>query len=106
MYSNELSKLAEKLKLEETVTECFHRNFIDYMNEYPEEVEDIIGNYDSNKLETWIHSVSIKCNNWPELDYCNLVTELKIIYDDDEVGVYYYYCDFEGSITDTILRFH
>ena len=105
MYFGDLSELAEKLNLEEVVFEYFHRNFIDYMNDYPEDVEGIIENYNSNKLETWIHSVSVKCNNWPELDYCNLVTELKIIYD-DEVGVYLYYCDFEGSVTDTILRFH
>lgn len=106
MYSNELKKIVEKLNLVEKVVENFHCDFIEYMNEYPEDLEDVIENYDSEKLETWVHSISIKCNNWPELDYCNIVTELKIIYDDEEIGIYYFYCNFDGDITDVIFDIH
>ena len=106
MFVKELKEFMLKYDMETKVVECFHDYFNDYHKEHPEEFNQLFESYDSSKIETWLHSVSLKGYNWPELDYCHVVIELKISYDDDEIGVYQLFCDLNGNIADDVLRIH
>lgn len=106
MFVKELKELMLKYDMEAKVVEYFYDYFNEYQKEHLEEFVQLFENYDSSKIETWIHSVSLKGYNWPELDYLNVVIELKISYDDEEIGVYQLFSDLTGNITDDVLRIH
>ncbi|MDQ2087658.1 hypothetical protein RBH29_14600 [Herbivorax sp. ANBcel31] len=106
MRVKELKKFMKKYNIEAKGVEYFYDYFNEYKNEHPEEFNELFDCYDSSKIETWLHSVSLKGYNWPELDYCNVVIELKVLYNDEEIGVYQLFYDLNGNITDDVLRIH
>ncbi|TYQ13396.1 UNVERIFIED_CONTAM: hypothetical protein Cloal_4473 [Acetivibrio alkalicellulosi] len=106
MFAKELKKFIIEYDMDAKVVECFNDYFNQYRKEHLEEFNQLFDCYDPSKIETWLHSVSLKGYNWPELDYCNVVIELKILYDDEEIGVYQLFCDLNGNITDDVLRIH
>lgn len=104
MNAKELREFIEKFNLETKVVECLRNYLEEYKNKHFDEFNEIFTNYEFSKIETWLHSISYKIYNWPELDFINIVIELTVSYDESDVGVYQLFCNVDGSIEDDVLR--
>jgi len=103
MINQELKDFLEKYKIEEKSFELFKENLEKSRIEYPEDFFQFSGEYDQKKVEAWIHSISYKAYNWPELDYILIEVEICIEYEEVYSGKYKLYYNLNGELDDTIF---
>lgn len=104
MNELELKSFIEKYSIDKVVINCLESYLIEYQKEHFEEFDMIFPYYSFSKISTWIHSISYRAYNWPELDYINIVVELIVSYEENDIGCYQLFYDLEGEIVDDVLK--
>ncbi|MDO4167676.1 MAG: hypothetical protein Q4D32_09760 [Eubacteriales bacterium] len=84
----------------EKSNESFWETFQKYQKEHCQEFNKIFVNYSSTNLTLTVNDVSFLAHNWPDHDYCCIVINSTIEYNNKIMGYYDVHYRLNGEVDD------
>ncbi|MCM1179626.1 MAG: hypothetical protein NC347_05165 [Clostridium sp.] len=96
----ELQEIITKNNYIEKTKESFWKTFKNYQVECLEEFNEVFCPYRAERMNIIANDVSFLVHNWPDEDYCCIVINLTIEYNDEIVGYYDVHYTLDGDVDD------
>jgi hypothetical protein len=103
MNVQEIKDFVEEYNLKDRSYSGFWNYFNNYKKECNDEFKKEFPEYDPNKIELFVDSVSLRITNWPDDGYNHVVITLRVHYKEAYAAMYQMIFNLSGEVEDDHL---